>query len=189
MILKKKIIKKYKTKEKITEIFGKILAEKIFSNKVLKLHTITKIIDVESIDYTFEDFIIDFKSFLSDKKYHYNLWLIYSNGKSINEIAVKNKLHPPSLRFLFSGKIKINTMKKKVYLSIRQFDFFPDLKEDLKNFEIVLKDNFCKLIGEKDKLDFFKKKYEIKYPVLKYYNIYHIAFDGAIFEEIKLIDT
>ena len=57
--------------------------------------------------------------------------------------------------------------------------------QELSPFKIILKEKFVKLIGYKDELECFQKKYMIDFDITPYQETYLcLAFDGYIFNII-----
>lgn len=171
MILEIKYHKKYK----------KIIC--ITSLRSLNYHIAT--LSFSEIDYKFEDFILDFKEDLKLYKEKKVLFNIYKAGYSVRGFLNKFNLSSNTRTALKRGLE--HSLQETIEPLIPYIE--NDIpKEDLQDFEIIIKDNFCKLIGEKEKLEFFKAKYSIDYPVLPYYDygVFHLAFDGIVFVKMKL---
>ena len=183
MVLREKLYKKYNRYTDIGEIIGFSILDRLNQGKLPALHLLFNKIDLEiEIGYTYEDVLIDYKDILEkfqEKKAVYNIWKM---GYSINGYSKVSGTGSQLHKILTKGE---HIMQKETRIKLADiFEYSVDI-EDLKSFEVICKPKFCKLIGEKDDLFYFKEKYDLDYPVLPYYNTWHLAFDGVIAEKIR----
>jgi hypothetical protein len=183
LILVEKLYKKYKRFSDISDTIGEDNIIRLQKGILVTFYTVCQKIDPESIGYTYEDFLQDYNEdikIFQEKKIVYNIW---KQGYSINAYGVLKNLHSGTL--LNALKKGLTLRNKVINANISDVIDFEFDKKLIEKFEIIVHDDYCKLLGNENDLNFFKEKYNITYPVLSYKNLFHIAFDGCIFKKIK----
>lgn len=182
-ILAYKLYQKFNNYTTISNIIGKTNLKKINKGILIKYYTLCKKINPAIIEYTYTDFLIDYKDDIKMYKEALAVYNIWNQGLTFQEFSKNKSISYSHLRYLLingldKGKQKI----KGTLFSIIEINLS---LEELSDYEIILKDGFCKLIGEKTSLENFRNKYKITFPVLPYFNDkYHLAFDGVIYNKI-----
>lgn len=184
-ILYKKALKKYGTYTAISKIFQSYNADKMSrKDKIPQLSQLAKYCDLENVlGYTYEDFCEDYPSIMEKYKLPKIYYNISIKGKSIEEYSAEKKINNSVLyKILKEGRESVVEKTRVILLEVLEIDF--DIN-DINEFELILEENYCKLFGEKEKLEKFREKYNITYPVLLLGARFHLAFDGSIFYKIK----
>lgn len=182
-----KALQKYGSYSNVGKIFKIHIVDRMKKiEKIPYLFTVFKICDIEKeIGYTFEDFCNDYPSVISKYKFPKFYYNICKKGMSISQYSKAKGISDGVIYKLFMHGCDKTTEEMKVILSdILEIEFS---KDDLNIFEVVVEEDYCKLIGLEEELEVFKKKYNIDYPVLPLGQKFHLAFDGSIFNKISEI--
>lgn len=179
-ILTEKIFNHYSKKE-----LGDILSPKVFTQlstntKILPWFSeLAKVIDIKKIGYTLEDFKHDYP------KYHdfieiETVFNILSQGISLRDITLTNSNFNRVLRkgFYYNSTM-LHSDEIRKYIIIHY---------DISDFKIEFYKNHIELYGDKEKLEEFKKKFNLNEDVFyeKYKESWHLAFKGLLAECIRI---
>ncbi len=160
MILYEKLLKKYSDVE-IKETLGRHQHESIKVREKTNLDIIASKINLSVIDYTLEDFKIDFAYKYSHYMHQDILYNMFMQGTTPRQVALKNNFHVDH----FSEALHLGIgQRSKVWLYVSPYMDFD--YSNIKEFEIDMNAERVALFGDKDKLEEFKNKYNIEYPVL-----------------------
>lgn len=139
---------------------------------------------LDEIDYTYEDFIIDYKEDIKGYKETKILFKIWCLGYSIKDYAKFIGVSYSTLsRGFINGFIgSYSTLLEATATII--FDNFDN--KDILDLNLEFGNGYCKLIGGNERLVFIREKYKIDYPILPYKDkLNHIAFDGPFYNYLK----
>lgn len=182
-ILLQKLYDKYKKYTTIGNIIGFANLDNLSSGSLPRLSTFYKKIDLEKeIGYTYEDFLLDYHSKIEkfkEIKTVYNIWCM---GLTINEYTSMKGSSNQLYKILKNGR---EIAKPETLITIMDIIDIDLLPKELNPFQVSSKPSFCRLIGAKEKLSKFKKKYNIGNPILPWQDTWHLAFDGLVAEKIK----
>lgn len=139
---------------------------------------------LDEINYTYEDFIIDYKEDIKGYKETKILFKIWCLGYSIKDYAKFIGVSYSTLsRGFINGFIGSYSTLLQATTSIL-FDNFD--KKDIIDLKLDFGEGYCKLIGDNERLVFIREKYKIDYPILPYKDkLNHIAFDGPFYNYLK----
>lgn len=181
-ILTEKIFKHYSKKE-LENIFPiKILTQLSINNKILPWFSeITKIIDVKKIGYTLEDFKYDYPKYKDFVEIE-SVFNILIQGIPLKNAIVSN---PNFNRILRKGFYYNSTM-----LTSDEIRKYIVIHYDISDFKIEFYKNHVELYGDKEKLEGFKKKFNLNEDVFyeKYKESWHLAFKGLLAEYIRIYE-
>lgn len=139
---------------------------------------------LDEINYTYEDFVIDYKEDIKGYKETKILFKIWCLGYSIKDYAKFIGVSYSTLsRGFINGFIGSYSTLLQATTSIL-FDNFD--KKDIIDLKLDFGEGYCKLIGDNERLVFIREKYKIDYPILPYKDkLNHIAFDGPFYNYLK----
>ncbi len=185
-IILNKLYDKYERYTNIGNVIGPHTLDKLKRGELPKFETLYKKLDLEGeLGYTYEDFLSDYQEAISEYKEKRALYNIWCMGLSIYEYTQVKGIGSSQLyRILERGRDISKNETLESIIDILDVDIS---REDLKMFEVTIKNNFCRLVGDKDELVTFKIRYNIKNPVLPWKDNWQLAFDGIITEKIKKI--
>lgn len=177
--------------EKLTSKYGKdlkqILSERVYKNiktgNNIHLHNVVNSgIDIDSLDYTFEEYSKDFKEQLksyTEKKTAFN---IFKSGYAPSSFYTSTFFKQLTEGFNYNSHVIIPQSKEKLLAVI-------DIDCDLESYDLRLESykRHIEVYGEKENLKAFKKNFKLKRPILweKVKEEWHLAFDGLLCEYIK----
>ena len=182
MILYDKIKAKYSKKE-IKNLFGISIGGRIIRNEIdVNPSSISSKINLLELCYTMEDFFIDYKEINDkyiEKNMYYNLFL---KGLTINQIKNKFNLETQIYSYLLRG-FNYNGVTRNIHLV---FDLL-GITVDTSPFIVDLYKTHIELFGEKEDLEKFKDRYNIKWELWyePYRKSWHLAFNGCLAEYIR----
>ncbi len=185
-IILEKLYDKYERYTDVGNIIGFHTLDKLKRGELPKFETLYKKLDLEGeIGYTYEDFLSDYQEVISgykEKKALYNIWC---TGLSIYEYTQVKGIGSSQLyRILERGRDISKNETLKAIIDILDVDIS---QEDLQKFTVTVKEKFCRLVGDKKNLIAFRKRYNIRNPILPWQNSWQLTFDGVITEKIKKI--
>ncbi len=185
-IILKKLYEKYERYTDIGNIIGAHILDKLKRGELPKFETLYKKLDLEGeLGYTYENFLSDYQEVISEYKEKRALYNIWCMGLSIYEYTQVKGIGSSQLyRILERGRGISKNETLESIIDILDVDISV---EDFKIFEVTIKENFCRLIGSREKLINFKKIYNIKNPILPWQDAWQLAFDGVVAEKIKKI--
>ena len=167
-------------KEKIdTNYFTNMKNDK----KFVSLDIIAKNINLKNINYEVEDFLSDYPQYKKHKEIK-TILNIQLDGEALGELGQKNKCF-----LLFSHTRNGFDFNSRDYVGKKDVLKYFDIDVDLSSFNTRTSKKCTDLIGKKEELEAFKKKYQIVYPVAleKENKIWHLTFDGMLNDWIKEI--
>lgn len=181
MILYDKIKQRYSVNQ-IYKIFPKMSARTILLELgKIRIDVVIKYISFADIDYSLNDYIIDYEA---DKKYKEvkYVYKLLQQGKSIGGVAKKNGMTDHIDRMLKKG-LDFNSEGRNTYKII---DILK-IKINIDKFKLEKYNDHIELYSNEENLNKFKEKYKISHPVLyePFKKSYHLAFDGMLAEYIK----
>lgn len=179
-ILYEKLYIKYKRYTDIAVVIGSDNIDSITRGKLPRFYVLaSKFLPLNIVDilgYSYNDFLKDYEDHLRQfSKNKYNIiFEMYSKGYSINSYSKLIQISYKTSENYFkydAGKIEDKTIWRINWITNRKTLFY-HLKID-----VIYKERFAKIIGNKDTLEELKELYSIPYPVLYYSNdLWHIAF-------------
>ena len=179
-ILTEKIFNHYSKKE-----LGDILSPKVFTQlstntKILPWFSeLAKVIDIKKIGYTLEDFKHDYPKYKDFTEIE-SLFKILSQGISLRDIAIFNSN--------FHTVLKKGFYYNSTVLKPSEIEKYIVIHYDISDFKIEFYKNHIELYGDKEKLEEFKKKFNLSEDVFyeKYKESWHLAFKGLLAEYIRI---
>ena len=179
-ILTEKIFNHYSKKE-----LGDILSPKVFTQlstntKILPWFSeLAKVIDIKKIGYTLEDFKHDYQKYKDFVEIE-SLFKILSQGISLRDIAIFNSN--------FHTVLKKGFYYNSTILKSSEIEKYIVIHYDISAFKIEFYKNHIELYGDKEKLEEFKKKFNLSEDVFyeKYKESWHLAFKGLLAEYIRI---
>lgn len=177
-------LKKYGLFNKFKSTASKAYIKKIDNLVTIPFYNIVKYINLKQINYSYNDFLEDYSYELEGKIEKHLIWKIWKSGNSINSFIIKNNISTVLERYLRNG-LDSNSTFKNQSLVIAIWE--PQI--NLNKLKITKFEGHVELHGEKENLDIFKEKHNIKYEVLwdQTKDSYHLAFGGILAEYIKKI--
>ena len=181
MVIYDKIKAKY-TKEEIYNLFPRITARNIiYERTIIKIGVLAKFVSFDSINYTLQDYIEDYKADKIYKEVEY-VYQILASGKNIGQIAAENGL-TDNFDYMLKKGLNFNSE------SINSYKIIDILKieVDIHKFRIDKYPIHIELFGEKEDLLEFKEKFKIEREVLfePIKKSWHLAFNGMVAEYIR----
>lgn len=172
MILYKKI------KGNLNEI-NQALYYKIRNNQKVALNIIGKYIDLESVNYTYEDYEKDYPEKVSNYSESKVLYNIEKTGRALTSFPAAVVA---AVRIGINYNYLILKDKDLREEFLEYLDISLDYKLDFESFEI-----HTEAYGEYEELERFKSDYEIKNEIIfeKYKEKWHLAFSGIISEYVN----
>ena len=182
MILYNKLKERYR-KTELKDLLGDAMGRRVWREETnINIFTISKKIDVSTLNYTFNDFTLDFDYLYSKHKEKQLLYNLFLKGKSPRDLCKEYDIENRIYQLLLNG-FDFNSCSRNLHLA------FDDLgiKVDISSFNIEPYPTHIELYGEKRTLNDFKSQHNIKYDL--YYEPYkkswHLAFNGCLAEYIK----
>ena len=175
LIIKEKILEKYSTLE-LKAIFEDWFLYFERSDFKGELYTIAYYLNIEDLEYSLEEFKIDYPKLANNKEVA-TIFKLYKSGISLQHWGEKFDKDTNHLKKqLKNGFIYNSTSIPK------EFFKYVDMNIDISEFRIELYKNHIELYGEKEKLETFRRRYSLKERVYfeKYKNSYHLAFKGFL---------
>lgn len=183
-IIKKKVLEKYNVDE-----IKNMCAEKFFNNNFKKnthfcsdLFTFAKYFDINQLSYTIEDFKQDYPEIVLNYKEIETVFSLYKNGKPLKFYERERNYKTGSF---------INSLRNGFYYNsitlLKMLDLLV-ITYDISDFKVEYYKEHIELYGEKEKLEEFKSKYDLKERVYfeLYKNSWHLATRGLLAEYIRL---
>lgn len=183
MILYKKILEIYDKKD-LKRLFGVTIAGRIVRNeKLVALDYISRNIDFQIINYTYNDFLIDYEEKYKNHVEKKMLFNIFKAGYSPELLKKEFNAESAVYNYLKYGFYYEGTSR-----NIHKTMEIMGIKVDISKFNLDIYDSHIELFGAKEDLEIFKTKYNIKREVLfePYKQNWHLAFNGCLAEYIKM---
>ena len=174
MILLEKLLTKY-TKKELENIFSRAYAYELINHRIHPKLTSTaaKIDVVNELNYTYEDFITDYKNYAEYKESKL-LFDLYKKGITAKDAAIKFDYNDTSFLVYLRNGIPLNKGTKIEQIKA----YYIEDKIDIQGMKYKIFDNHCELYALKEELEKFQDKYEIDEDVLfsETKQEWHLAF-------------
>lgn len=183
MILYDKIKAKY-SKEEIKNLLGGPTGRRLWREEPsIRPFTILKKINSLEINYTIDDFFKDYSKSYSHYKEKEMIYSMVMAGYSITQLSDKFNLESQFYYQITKG-FNYNSMSLNIH---RVFDIL-EIEVDTSPFKIDLYKTHIELFGEKEDLEAFRVRYDIKWELWfePYRKSWHLAFNGCLAEYIRI---
>lgn len=152
---------------------------KVKKNKKVALNIIGKYIDLKSIDYSYDDYKLDYPERIEGYAESKVLYNIERSGRSLTSFPASAVA---AVRIGINYNYFILKNKEQRYEFLEYLDINLDYQLDFESFEM-----HTEAYGDYEELERFKNDYEIKNEIVfeKYKEKWHLAFSGIISEYIN----
>ncbi len=183
MILYDRLKERY-SKNELKELLGDAMGRRVWREETnINIFTLSKKIDISKLNYTFNNFILDFDFIYSKHKEKLFLFKLFLKGISPMELCRQYDIENRIYTLLLYG-FDYNSTSRNLHFI---FDYL-DINIDTSQFDIDCYSTHVELFGSKVDLEKFKTQYNIKYDL--YYEPYkkswHLAFNGCLANYIKM---